>query len=107
MEGCVGVDEDAAAGGGGSGGEGLLLDGAVGPAGSDGVDVVKIVGPMPFVGVFDYDVAWTDSGDIVVPIDDGAGGEGADLNVVVAVGDFSYNGLGLGCGAGAQGGCEQ
>lgn len=97
------MDEDAAPWCGGSGGEGLLLNGAVCPAGSDGVDVVKIVRPVPFVGVFDYDVARTDSGYIVVPIDDGAGGKGADLNVVVAVCDFFDGGLWFGCGAGADG----
>ena len=76
-------------GGGGVGGEGLHGGGAVDPAAVEFLDGVAVPWPLTFVGVFDDDLAGTDAGDIVVPIDDGAGGHGLYSDGVVAVFGFA------------------
>ena len=98
-----GVQENDMLGNRGSSPEGLVGAGAVGPAGVDGLDGEAVAGPVGFVGVFDQDGAGTDADDIVVIIDDGAGGHGLDLDevvVIVGVGPFSL--CGALCGAAAK-----
>ena len=91
------------------GGEGLHGGGAVDPAAVEFLDRVAVAWPIAFVGVFDDDLAGTDAGDIIVPVDDGTGGHGFDSDGVVgvfgfALGDLSLKLAGLrGAGAEEQG----
>lgn len=104
------MQEDDMLGGGGAGDEELFLAVAIGPTGAKDMVVVAVKRPLVFVGIFDGDLAGADSGDIAVPIDDGAGGNALDLDGVVGVFEFAL-GFALGdfllkqawpCGAGAE-----
>lgn len=102
-----GVQEDDMLGEGRAGAKDLVGAGAVGPAGVDGLLGVAVVGPLGFVGVFDQDAAGADADDIVVEVDDGAGGHGLDLDEVVAgvgfaLADDLIEQAGLLGGAGAE-----
>ena len=103
-----GVEENDMLGDRGSGAECLVGAGAVGPAGVDDLSGEAVAGPVGFVGVFDQDGAGADADDIVVTIDDGAGGHGLDLDeVVVIVGVGRFGLCGALCGAGDKGQSEE
>lgn len=112
VQGGVGVEEGDLAGGFAVVDETLLERGAVEPAGVDGFDLVAGAGPVALVTARDDDLAGTGADDIVVPVNEGAGGQGGHGDAVLGVVGLLF-GFALGDeflklgGPGGAAGCEK
>lgn len=103
-----GVEEDDTPGDGGGAEEFLLFVGSIGPAGAEELDIVAVRGPGAVPAAFERDGAGADADDIVVEVDDGAGGEGLDFDGAGGVAGFllGFDGGDIECAGGGAAGEE-